>query len=248
MKSGANLLEPESVKQILAEKKWDNNTKALVTYLYSKFLEAIGNSWEAPKYRITQKIPFLPTEQELDALISGVRKKVATFLRLLKETGLRSGEAWHLKWMNLDFENQTLTLNEPEKHGRPRILKLSSTLIAMLKSMQTENERVFNGTVRQARASFRNYRKRMSFKLKNPRLLRITFHSFRHWKASMEYHKTKDILHVMEMLGHRNIKNTLVYTHLINFESDEWHSKTAKTIEEAQKLVESGFEYICTTP
>ena len=26
----------------------------------------------------------------------------------------------------------------------------------------------------------------------------------------MEYHKTKDILHVMRMLGHRNIQNTLI--------------------------------------
>jgi len=38
----------------------------------------------------------------------------------------------------------------------------------------------------------------MSFKLKNPRLQRITFHTFRHFKATVEYDKPKDILHVME--------------------------------------------------
>jgi site-specific recombinase XerD len=37
----------------------------------------------------------------------------------------------------------------------------------------------------------------------------------------MEYHKTKDILHVTQMLGHRNIKNTLIYTQLINNDEDE---------------------------
>ena len=82
-------------------------------------------------------------------------------------------------------------------------------------------------------------------KLRNPRLTQITFHTFRHWKATTEYHKTKDILHVMRILGHRNIQSTLLYTQLINFESDEFHSATAKTIQEAQKLVEAGFEYIC---
>jgi hypothetical protein len=61
----------------------------------------------------------------------------------------------------------------------------------------------------------------------------------------MEYAKTKDILHVMKMLGHRNIQSTLLYTQLVNFESDEYHSATAKTVEEAQKLVETGFEYVC---
>ncbi|MFZ0965263.1 MAG: tyrosine-type recombinase/integrase [Candidatus Bathyarchaeia archaeon] len=89
-------------------------------------------------------------------------------------------------------------------------------------------------------------RKKLANKLQNPRLLRITFHTFRHWKATMEYHKTKDILHVMQLLGHRNIKNTLVYTQLVNFESDDYHSATARTVEEARKLVETGFEYACT--
>jgi hypothetical protein len=49
----------------------------------------------------------------------------------------------------------------------------------------------------------------------------------------------------MKMLGHRNIQNTLLYTQLINFESDEFHSATATTVQDAQKLVEAGFEYVC---
>jgi len=61
----------------------------------------------------------------------------------------------------------------------------------------------------------------------------------------MEYAKTKDILHIMKMPGHRNVQSTLMYTQLVNFESDEYHSATAKTVEEAQKLVETGFEYVC---
>ena len=74
---------------------------------------------------------------------------------------------------------------------------------------------------------------------------RAHLHTFRHWKATMEYHKTKDLLHVMKLLGHRNIQSTLVYTRLTNFESDEYHAATAKTLEEAKQIVESGFEYVC---
>jgi hypothetical protein len=36
-----------------------------------------------------------------------------------------------------------------------------------------------------------------------------------------------------------------LYTQLVNFESEEFHSATAQTIQETQKLVEAGFEYVC---
>jgi len=62
----------------------------------------------------------------------------------------------------------------------------------------------------------------------------------------MEYHETKDLLHVMPLLGHRNIKDTLVYTQLVDFGNDDYHSAKAKIIEETSKLVEAGFEYVCT--
>ncbi|MCK4424965.1 site-specific integrase [Candidatus Bathyarchaeota archaeon] len=241
--SGANLLDSESVKETIANKKWSRNTKALAIASYSRFLEFKGVSWKPPRNKRVRKLPFIPLEKEIDALISGSRKKLATFLQLLKETGLRSGEAWCLKWKDIDFQNRTITINEPEKHGKPRMLKISPTMVAMLKAMQTENERVFIGKLPFFRESFRYFRQRLSVKLKNPRLLRITFHTFRHWKATMEYHKTKDILYVKQLLGHRDINTTLLYTQLVNFESDEYHTATAKTVEEATKLAEAGFEY-----
>jgi hypothetical protein len=48
----------------------------------------------------------------------------------------------------------------------------------------------------------------------------------------------------MNLLGHRNIESTLVYTQLISFESDEYHSAAAATVDEASKLLETGFEYV----
>ena len=89
-------------------------------------------------------------------------------------------------------------------------------------------------------------RKRIASKLGNPRLLRISFHTFRHWKATMEYAKTKDILHVMQVLGHKNIKNTLRYTQLVDFkDAEEFVVKVAKTKEEIVQLLETGFQYVC---
>jgi hypothetical protein len=76
-------------------------------------------------------------------------------------------------------------------------------------------------------------------------LKQISFQTFRHWKATIEYHKTKDILYVMKLLGHKNIKNTLVYTQLVTFEDDDYVFKAAANVKEATELIEAGYEYVC---
>jgi len=63
-------------------------------------------------------------------------------------------------------------------------------------------------------------------------------------KATVEYHRTKDILHVKQLLGHKQLKNTEIYTHLMDFESKEWHVAHAENLEEEDKLIEAGFEYV----
>lgn len=63
-------------------------------------------------------------------------------------------------------------------------------------------------------------------------------------KATITYHKTRDILLVKYMLGHKRLENTERYTHLVDFQNEEYNSATAKTVEEARQLIESGFEYV----
>ena len=61
----------------------------------------------------------------------------------------------------------------------------------------------------------------------------------------MEFAKTKDVLWVAHVLGHKNIRNTQIYMHLADFRSEEYHSAVATTIDEARKLIESGFHFVC---
>jgi len=148
-----------------------------------------------------------------------------------------------LKWVDLDLEGKTVRIT-PEKGGNPCSLRLSDRLLAMLNSLPKDQPKVFKGSSDHFRRTYRSQRKRTAYKLKNERIAEITFHTFRHWKATMEYHKTKNILHVMQLLGHKNIQNTLVYTHLVNFENDEFHTAVADSVEKACKLIEAGFEYV----
>lgn len=64
----------------------------------------------------------------------------------------------------------------------------------------------------------------------------------------MEYHRTKDILHVKQVLGHKRIENTLIYVQLAEelFKDEiEYISKVAKTEGEACSLIDAGFDFFC---
>ena len=248
-KRGGNLEHPDSIKAVIARQtSWSEGRKENAVHSYSTYLRKNNRTWDPPRYKRVHKLPWIPTESEIEQLIAGCSPKVATFLQLLKETGMRPGEAWNLRRKDLDFHTKRVYIT-PEKGSNPRLLPISNKLIAMLHITSQNTDHVFNtGLLKHFANGFRQQRKRMTAKLNNPRILRISFKTLRHFKATMEYHKTKDILHVKQLLGHKNIKNTLVYTQLVNFHDDEYVSKVATTSKQACHLLEAGFEYICTTP
>jgi len=249
VKLGANLLEPESVKEILArQRNWSQAFKETVVISYDLFLKWLGLTWEKPRYRREESLPWIPTEKEIDQLIAGLSKRYAVFLQLIKETGMRAGEAYNLKWDQIDFETGTVRVS-PEKGSNPRIFKLSKRLTGMLQSLPRKGPRIFpKYEYKSFYADFCIQRARIAKKLNNPRIKRISPLSLRHFKGTWEYHRTKDILYVMKILGHKNIKNTMVYIQLEQalFKGEtEYVCRVARTIKEAKTLIEAGFEFVC---
>ncbi|MBS7635350.1 site-specific integrase [Candidatus Bathyarchaeota archaeon] len=248
--AGADLNDPESVKEALAKTSKSARWRALAIAAYTALLKMLGKTWELPSCEVTRKLPFIPTEEEIDALISSCGRKTAALLQTLKETGMRVGEALRLKWMDVDLERRLLILNEPEKGGNPRIFKISEKLAGMLGGLPKKRERIFTASIITVETTFSRSRMRAAEKLQNPRLKRITFHAIRHWKATTEYHRTKDILHVKQLLGHQRVDTTMLYIQLeeslFSKQSDEFHSAVAKSVDEARRLIEVGFEYVAT--
>ena len=244
-----NIDEPENVKATLATLTWKNNTKNNVAQIATGYYKYIGKTWTEPKYAHQDGLPFIPTEQEIDSLIASASNKTATLLQLLKETGARIGEITRLKWIDIDTERKTIYIRA-EKGSNSRILPISTKLIAMLNLMPNKAETIFTVNKHNLRVTFEALRNRTAIKLNNPRLKAIHLHTFRHYKGTTEYHKTKDIIHVKTILGHKNIESTMTYINLENAiflsNSDEWTCKTATNVKEASELIETGFEYIST--
>ena len=241
---GADLLNAESVETILAVEKWTPANKLFLVMAYRSFTKTFNIQWTPVKVNYQRKQPFIPLESEIDALISGCGRRTATLLQVLKDCGCRIGEACNLRWTDIDTEKNLISVNFPEKGSASRTIKVSDKTINMIEALPKNSERLFNANPRNLQSVFDRQRKKLADKLQNPRLKQIHFHTFRHFKATMTYHKTRSLPLVKYILGHKCIQNTDLYTHLVNFENDEYDSATARTPEEMKQLIESGFEYV----
>ena len=244
-KRGANLTDVNSVKDTIAKQQWDNGTKqsarnaVMLFYKYAHITETL------PTYKRTDKITFIPTETEIDQLISGTKHLMSTFLQTLKETASRYGEALQLKWTDFNTEANTISINQPEKGSNPRNIKISNKLATMLNTLPHDTNKIFPyKTKRITRNGFYRARKRIAKNTGNPRLLQIHFHTLRHWKATMELHKTNNIYAVMKLLGHKSLSNTQRYIGLLPDLTDDYVCEIANNATEAKKLVENAYEYV----
>lgn len=249
-KRGAQLWDPEAVKEFIADQEtWGDGAKANAVYTYATFLKMEGLTWTPPKIKKPETIPFVPLESEIDQLINACGKKASIFLQGLKETGADPGELIRVEWIDINEKVRTISINHPVKGHNARILPISKGFIERLQLLPKESIRVFPMTLDGMRSNFTIQRRRKARELNNPRLLKLSFTSIRHWKATTEYHKTKLILHVKQLLGHKRLDSTMVY---INIEraiygeliDEEFTSRVALTIEDDRELIEAGFEYV----
>jgi integrase len=147
---------------------------------------------------------YFSLKELINQLIAGCGKKVAAFLQTLKDTAARTAEAVKIKWSDINEEQCTVRINSPVKGSVARIVKVPPKTIAMISNPPRTTEFVFNSTPQNMRNNFDKQRRRLVRTLQNPMLREIHLHTFRHWKATMEYHRTKNIKHVQQLLGHKN--------------------------------------------
>ncbi|HUT17230.1 MAG TPA: site-specific integrase [Acidobacteriota bacterium] len=257
LREGADLFNPESTKAALAKTKLKPRTKKNYAAMLNCWFEFIGVTWKRPKYSGATEIPYIPTEILLDQLIAALGPKVATYCQLLKETGARCGEVSNLTWASIDFQQRIVRI-KPEKGSNPRILPLKDKAIEMLNNLKAIERR--NGpradghifaNADDMRSNFFIQRRRIARKLGSPEILQIHFHTFRRWKATVEYHEKPDILYVAEILSHKNIEVTRAYIQIEKAlygsgVNDKFIVKIATTAEEITGFLEIGFEYIMT--
>jgi integrase len=247
MDRAVDLDDPERVRDYLGKKQGKNSYIEGLADAYNRYDRYNGITWSKPLIKRSSQPPYVPSGEEITILVSDAGKKYSLILSVLRDTGMRPIELERakLRWFDL---NRGLVNVETAKYGAARTLRLKPKTVAMLKEYLGKHNFGLNDHIfpkaRTMRTAFQRIRRRTAEKLQRPELMRISLYSFRHYFATVTYQKTKDILLVKRLLGHKRIENTLVYTHLVDFRDEEFTVRAASTVAEASKLIESGFEFV----
>jgi integrase len=131
-------------------------------------------------------------------------------------TGLRRGELFGLKWEDIDFIQQVLTVTaENAKAGKTRHLPLHTEVVEALRGWQLQSNSttgyLFEGKNGKA---IHDVRKSWAGVLKVARIESFRWHDLRHTFASNLVMNGVDLNTVRELLGHSDYKMTLRYAHL----------------------------------
>ena len=244
-----DLNDPEEVKGIIATKYRDNNTKILTCCAYDAYLQFVGGKWKKPNYKLEHKQVFIPTEEELRTALNTGQKESIVFSKFLYETGARANEAERFEWSDIITEKCKVSIKS-SKGGLSRTLTVSEDLIKHLNSLPKTQNTVFARLSAYNRTTaFHERMKRLSKIHDNPRFEKIHLHTFRHCKALREYHKTKDLLHVMDVLGHTRIETTYRYVRLYkqiygDSEPNKFITKIASTKEQRCEMINDGWDLV----
>jgi integrase len=241
--------DPETVKAYISNKQSSNANKEAYANAYDHFAKFYGFNWKKPFFIRGERLPNVPTTEQVNTIIPTFTRKYTTIFSILRDTGLRPIELHRLRLKNINLENGTIA-PRTAKNGAARILKLPTPTLAMLKEYLTrynfkQTDVLFPPTKKQCHIWVLR-RNQLANKLNQPELIKYRLYDLRHYFATMLYAKTKDILLVKQQLGHKRIEHTLIYTHLINYGTDEYISRTVQlgtttTLKEICELAEAGF-------
>jgi integrase len=197
-------------------------------YLSAAFNKAIRDGFllENPtkgisRPRTPEKQPLFYSKEEFERLINCIDNEDMRDLTLFAvNTGLRQMELILLEWRQINFENKLLTLDNQShitKGKRIRSVPLNdisySILVKRFKNRSTKFENVFTWDDRKITQSYHtHYFKQYVIKAGLNR--KYCFHTLRHTFASRLVQKGVSIYVVSKLLGHRDIKTTMIYSHL----------------------------------
>jgi len=131
-----DLQDPEFVKTTIAQFDSEGYKRNLA-YAYTKYANYYKLEWEKPNYWQPRKIPKIPLETQIEAIISIACQKTATAIAISKDTGIRPIELCNLITEQIDLE-RGIVYPATAKHGTPRALKLKQRTLNMLNAWITK--------------------------------------------------------------------------------------------------------------
>lgn len=220
---------------------------AVLSHLYTIAEQEWGLDLGNPVSRIRKpkvapgRIRFL-SHDEISALLVECRKakkaNLYHYVLLQLHTGMRPSEGAGLKWNQVDLKNRFIDLTQTKTD--PRRVPLTEFAVKVLKQLKSQcgrgkteyvflPEKISDRIIERPNQYFREV---FESALARAKINDFTMHDLRHTTASYLIMSGVDIRTVAEILGHKDIRMTMRYTHLLDD-----HKLTA-----VDKIGDLGFE------
>lgn len=205
----------------LAENTLHSRINALKFY-YEKVLHRENFFWEIPRPKKQHQLPKVFSQDEIAAIINCIKnKKHKAMLMLAYSGGLRVSEVVAIKTFQVDSKRMTLFISQA-KGKKDRIVTLSPILLIMLREYAIEYKPdkkgyLFEGSERGKPYSTRSVQEVLYAAKKKAGVIRPgSIHSLRHSFATHLIEKGTDVTMIQKLLGHNDLKTTLIYLHTSN--------------------------------
>jgi len=200
-----NEVSPCSVNRELACIKHMFNKAVEWNYLRDNPIRCIKLLKEPPG-----RLRYL-TEEEEARLLESSSEDTRKIVMFALNTGMRRSEIFNLKWSDIDFANRRILVTK-SKNNEQRIIPMNETVFEILNELRKKANSIFvfpgkNGQLKTVKTGFTKAVKRAGIK-------DFRFHDLRHTFASRLVMAGVDIRTVQQLMGHKDIRMTMRYSHL----------------------------------
>lgn len=189
--------------------------RAVFTYAVKRGLILKNPAEDIARRRLVQARIQIPTREQFKNLIAAIResdgrldsqqkaKSGADLVELLAYSGLRLGEATALRWADVDFEKNTITVTGGEagtKNHESRIIPMTAACNALLQGLRAERNPQLSDPVsliKDAKKCLQTACRRLAYP-------HFSHHDFRHFFATTCIESGVDIPTVSRWLGHKD--------------------------------------------
>jgi integrase len=218
---------------------------------------------ERPK--ITKPEIEILTPEEVEKFLSKADNHYRVAFLTDVITGLRAGELWGLKWIDIDWNSNQIHVRRslwkgnfqtPKSKYSIRKIDMTDSLIQELKRWKlacpvNDHDVVFPSPEGKLSQHDNVIKRSFNRALREAGLRQVSFHSIRHTNASMRITSGQNIKYIQSQLGHASINITLdIYGHLfndVNFNRhqvgllEESFKSVRKPLEKQVKIESDGF-------
>ena len=157
------------------------------------------------------RLRYLKSE-EVVALLNACANHTRPIVVTALNTGMRKSEILNLKWVDVDLGNRKITVIN-SKNNESRVIPINQTLHKELSNLSSGTTGAYVFPNRDG-LPFGDITKSFSSALKQAKIDDFRFHDLRHTFGSHMVMQGVDLRTVQQVLGHKDIKMTMRYSHL----------------------------------